>query len=337
MTKKLLFIALAAMAAWSPLKGMAGEPTSEIREIFFRIGGGMNPYDEAYVQLTRAKDGTLTLTLKGDCPQEKLSFEVEDSVMERCKQIIREHKLWKAEGYYKPKYQLLDAPSAGFHVSYKSYGESFNASGDIPNSIWDGINAITKYLNSLRGDRQAEGHFNRLWSSKVKLDGNTEWSNGKISFTPEEKGIDELLEYLSKEMNEAYDKSDWDYNMAEGNGIRALILTNRHLSYMDVFSDKKSPNRTITYKETPQGKWPQGSTKLLTRQFLSTLSKDDLRLLENEILARHGITFKDKEMQEYFNAQPWYKASDDYGLWEVTDIEDQNMRMLEMFEARSRR
>lgn len=337
MTKKLLFIALAAMAAWSPLKGMAGEPTSEIREIFFRIGGGMNPYDEAYVQLTRAKDGTLTLTLKGDCPQEKLSFEVEDSVMERCKQIIKEHKLWKADGYYKPEYQLLDAPSTSFHVSYKNYNDSFSASGDIPRDIRRGISAITGYLESLRGDRQAEGHFKRMWSTMIKLDGSTTWSNGEISFTPEEKGIDELLEYLSKEMGEEYNKNDWDYNMAEGNGIRALILENRHLSYMDVFSDKKSPNRTTTYKETPHGKWPQGSTRLLTRQFLSTLSKDDLRLLQDEILARHGITFKDKERQDYFEAQPWYKPSTDYGFWEVTDIEDQNNRTIEMFEQRSRR
>lgn len=337
MTKKYLFFVLAAMTAWSPLKGMAGEPTSEIREIFFRIGGGMSPYDEAYMQLTRSKDGTLTLTLRGDCPQEKLSFEVEDSVMERCKQIIKEHKLWKADGYYKPKYQVLDAPSSSFHVSYKNYNESFRASGDIPNNIQDGINAILKYLNGLRGDRQAEGHFKRMWRSMVQLDGNTTWSNGKIIFTPEEKGIDELLEYLSKEMGEEYNKSDWNYNMAEGNGIRALILENRHLSYMDVFSDKKSPNHTTTYKEMPQGKWPQGSTKLLTRQFLSTLSKADIRLLQNEIIARHGVTFKDKETQEYFDAQPWYKPSSEHVRWEITDIEEQNNHMIEMFEARNRR
>ena len=323
---------MAAIAAvFSPLKANAGEPTSEIREIIYRIGGGMSPFDDAYVQLLRNKDGSLTLTLRGDCPNEKISFEVADSVMARCNQLISEHKLWKSKGFYESAYRVLDAPTEGFSVRYTDFNDSFNASGEIPKNLRTGIYAITEYLNSLRGDRQAVGHFKRTWDDKEILKDKTTWSNGEISFTPEEEGIAELLRYLSEQMGVEYKDYNWRYSSAVGTGIRALIIMNEVQSYHDVFVDTKSANRTATGGTVPPGRFPKASRSLLTRNDLSKMSEEDILLMENEILARNGATFGDSSVQDYFNKQPWYKPAEYFMGRGFTDIEDENMQTISAY------
>jgi len=39
-----------------------------------------------------------------------------------------------------------------------------------------------------------------------------------------------------------------------------------------------------------------------------------LRRLRNAVFARHGRRFKDLELQKFFDAQPWYKARDDFSM-----------------------
>lgn len=328
---KLCIVLAAIVAAFSPLKANAGEPTSEIREILYRIGGGMSPFDDAYVQLLRNKDGSLTLTLRGDCPNEKISFEVADSVMARCSQLISEHKLWKSKGFYKPAYRVLDAPTESFSVHYTDYNDSFDASGEIPKNLRAGIYAITEYLNSLRGDRLAIGHFKRKWNEKEALDSKTKWSNGVFSFTPEEEGIAELYRYLSESMGVEYRDYEWGFCLAEGIGIRALLITNSSQSYYDVFVDTKSANRTSTGGTVPPGRFPKASRSLLTRNELSKMSEEDILLMENEILARNGATFRDSSVQDYFNKQPWYKPAEYFMGREFSDIEEQNMQTISAY------
>ena len=53
---------------------------------------------------------------------------------------------------------------------------------------------------------------------------------------------------------------------------------------------------------------PDSSTRLYTKAELSLFSKDELRLARNEIFARHGRKFRDKELQAYFNSMSWYKG-----------------------------
>ena len=45
---------------------------------------------------------------------------------------------------------------------------------------------------------------------------------------------------------------------------------------------------------------------LLDTRYLGRFSKPQLRLMRNEILARHGYKFSAKDLVEYFTNQPWY-------------------------------
>lgn len=50
------------------------------------------------------------------------------------------------------------------------------------------------------------------------------------------------------------------------------------------------------------------TTEALPEDFFYGMYLEDLRILRNEIFAKHGRVFKDAKLQKYFEAQPWYKA-----------------------------
>lgn len=41
---------------------------------------------------------------------------------------------------------------------------------------------------------------------------------------------------------------------------------------------------------------------------MASLSKTELRLMRNEIFARHGYIFKSADLRNHFSKQPWYNA-----------------------------
>lgn len=51
---------------------------------------------------------------------------------------------------------------------------------------------------------------------------------------------------------------------------------------------------------------PNSSTELISEQDLEGLSDWELYIARNEIYARHGRGFKNKDLQEYFGSKSWY-------------------------------
>ena len=68
--------------------------------------------------------------------------------------------------------------------------------------------------------------------------------------------------------------------------------------------------------------------RLLNTTYLSRFSKDELRLMRNEILARHGWKFQSKDLQEYFGKQSWYSPVADNKTIKLNIIEQTNVQML---------
>ncbi|OQY50490.1 MAG: hypothetical protein B6247_21430 [Candidatus Parabeggiatoa sp. nov. 2] len=56
-------------------------------------------------------------------------------------------------------------------------------------------------------------------------------------------------------------------------------------------------------------KYPQTSTRRLRRADIRGKSKRALRLMRNEIYARHGYIFSDPNLKRYFGNQPWYSGN----------------------------
>ncbi|MDR0834018.1 MAG: YARHG domain-containing protein [Candidatus Symbiothrix sp.] len=74
----------------------------------------------------------------------------------------------------------------------------------------------------------------------------------------------------------------------------------------------------------------QLSIRLLTESDLYGLSKAQLRILRNEIYARHGRRFKSADLQEYFSRQSWYQPL--YDEVSLTNIELKNVEFIRQHE-----
>jgi hypothetical protein len=69
------------------------------------------------------------------------------------------------------------------------------------------------------------------------------------------------------------------------------------------------------------------TTELIGQNFVNT-PVAFVRLLRNEIFARHGRVFKDKALQAYFSSMPWYKPNAAFDDSMLTAIEKANVATL---------
>lgn len=58
------------------------------------------------------------------------------------------------------------------------------------------------------------------------------------------------------------------------------------------------------------GKYPEASLTILDSPYVTSLSKDELKIMRNEIYARYNYRFKEGgELEKYFLQQEWYTNS----------------------------
>jgi hypothetical protein len=74
--------------------------------------------------------------------------------------------------------------------------------------------------------------------------------------------------------------------------------------------------------------------KLITEHMLKGLSLHELRLLRNEIYARHGRAFRAVWLQQYFWSQPWYEQKEDFQDEQVSGTDKLNVETIVRYENR---
>ena len=304
------------------------EPKSPLKRIYYCVSGGMLPGVQAYAELRREKDGRQLLTLNGDCMDEKVTFEVHDSVFQRCEELIRTTKVYLPAEASEPEMRVLDAPTMTFRVSYEDAEEGFSVSSDSPFEIRKGMRVITDYLAGLRGDRHAVGHLQIMRQSFDSTFNNTVWVNGDMTYEPDESGISELLEFLCDDFDMEYEIPEWEIRHAEGSGFQCMIVKNETQSFMEIFYDQKTVGHAVRMDEDIPGLYPQTARRLFTRAELDNLPTDTLKFMAMEMAARYGCQMPDQESQAYFDAQPWYKNKY-YRYQRMSDIEEQNDKLID--------
>jgi YARHG domain len=70
----------------------------------------------------------------------------------------------------------------------------------------------------------------------------------------------------------------------------------------------------------------------LTESELKGKSKQELKLMRNEIFARHGYIFKSPELNDYFRKKPWYKAQHEDVNSLLSPEERQNVELIKKLE-----
>jgi len=77
------------------------------------------------------------------------------------------------------------------------------------------------------------------------------------------------------------------------------------------------------------------TTILVNRNYLMNVSnKEKLRLMRNEIMARHGYRFKSKDLKQWFEKKSWYTPCKDNNAIKLSLIEQLNIQLIKSEEAR---
>ncbi|HEU4766675.1 MAG TPA: YARHG domain-containing protein, partial [Pyrinomonadaceae bacterium] len=74
--------------------------------------------------------------------------------------------------------------------------------------------------------------------------------------------------------------------------------------------------------------------KAITEQMLHGLSLHELRLLRNEVYARHGRMFRAEWLQQYFYTQPWYTPNEEFKDESLSGNDKLNVETIVRFENR---
>jgi hypothetical protein len=89
----------------------------------------------------------------------------------------------------------------------------------------------------------------------------------------------------------------------------------------------------LTRTDLKSGRFDYASRTLLNDMQFRHLDKKALRIMRNEILARHGYRFKSKDLQEYFGKQTWYKPLKDNSKIRLSFITQLNVELIKYAEA----
>ena len=80
------------------------------------------------------------------------------------------------------------------------------------------------------------------------------------------------------------------------------------------------PTRVHTLEDLPGERFPQTRTRDLDADEIGQMSDEDVRYAINEMFARYGMTFRDKDLQAQFEPYKWYQPNE---KWTASQIERQ--------------
>lgn len=90
--------------------------------------------------------------------------------------------------------------------------------------------------------------------------------------------------------------------------------------------------KKVSSTTTQPGRWPFASTHILTPGILGHFKKEELRIMRNEIYARHGYVFSDEKLQDFFQSLPWYQPITDNSKVQLSPLEVFNIQIIKQTE-----
>ena len=94
------------------------------------------------------------------------------------------------------------------------------------------------------------------------------------------------------------------------------------------------PQRKFKYNPKA-GTYPQSSTRTLIEKDVENMKNEELRLMRNEIYARHGYSFKLADMREHFDKLDWYMPTAVDITNALTKLEKNNAELIKRYEKYS--
>jgi len=145
------------------------------------------------------------------------------------------------------------------------------------------------------------------------------------------------ITYANPQVNDIeYNQPPVDYSsnsqVSNSSNETQSVNSNNNSSEANNQNVNQNTNTNVSSGSESQCKYPQASQRILTDADLSGMSKYDLKIMRNEIFARHGYIFKTPEMKSYFSAQSWYNGQYSDVSSMLTSIESQNIAFIKRYE-----
>jgi len=166
-------------------------------------------------------------------------------------------------------------------------------------------------------DGKAEGYSVCAGNYRFITGTYTETKKDKREFVMDEPGDDQYdgrFEFtISLENQEV--KGKWSPFEPEGNSAKNYTLKKQKYKY-----------------DMTAGDFPETSQRLLEVKDVENVDAEKLRIMRSEIYARHGYSFKEKDMRYYFEDRAWYMPVSTDVRENLTEIESRNIDLIYEYE-----
>jgi hypothetical protein len=222
-------------------------------------------------------------------------------------------------------------------------------------TLWDYANKINLSIDSI-GDGAVSGHSVVAGNARP-FSGSYHTENGLYSFTVKEPGDDKYDGEFAFSINtndsiingtwKAYKKLEtskrkyalqkkiFQYNPA------ITLDYGRYADWQKVKKIEPEPDEELDYDKsyfaTSEDVFKyNASVDTLTKEQASNLNKADLFIIRNTIYAKHGYSFKNRQLRAFFDKQQWYIPVHADIKAEFTPIEKQNISLLLRYEEHAK-
>ena len=124
-------------------------------------------------------------------------------------------------------------------------------------------------------------------------------------------------------------------NIIKADNLNAEFLTFTKENINGIMIKSKEKNETFydfgyfMGKLDFEGKYPEMSMREITKEELTKKSKEELKIMRNEVYARYGMIFqKNGDMDKYFSKQDWYSKQTENTEKFLTQLEKDNIKLV---------
>lgn len=179
---------------------------------------------------------------------------------------------------------------------------------------WDGMNLYTAQVDAAGDVRMvSESDGSNSFKLKKATQGYTlaaDSPTGRLSIRGQ---IGWRVEYVISES-----ATFLAVRKSNGDCVHAFTLTSDNLT--SCVSQQKEAERN-------EVSWMM-QHRLLSPAYLGRFSKDELRMMRNEILARHGWVFQSKDLKDHFASQSWYQPLGNNYSVKISLVEKTNIELI---------
>lgn len=102
----------------------------------------------------------------------------------------------------------------------------------------------------------------------------------------------------------------------------------------DDMYEKAGDAISVFWSDPSKGRFSIASERLLNTSILGHYNREALRLMRNEILARHGYVFQSEDLSDYFFKQSWYTPAASNDGIKLSAMEEINIGLIKAEESK---